>query len=170
MTPQFIPNVNLIKAFNSQVMLINDKLGAENGMTLIKAGADGPPIHTHPKQEEYFKIVSGQLEVYKINKWLTLKPGDEIHIPMATPHSYRSRHSNDCIFEYKLTPNGNFSEMMKSFERLQNAGKLKGTDLKSIIYLAMTFKKYKYEVRSVIPPNFVIQAMAGIGNILGFKL
>ncbi|MDX1940520.1 MAG: cupin domain-containing protein, partial [Saprospiraceae bacterium] len=145
MEREFIPNVDLIKAFNSQVMLINDIQGSENGMNLIKAGANGPPIHTHPEQEEYFKVVLGQLEVYKKDRWHILAKGDEIYIPKQTAHSYRSRHSEDCIFEYKLTPNRHFSEMMQSFEKLQDEGKLKGTDLKSIIYLALTFKKYKRE-------------------------
>lgn len=170
MEREFIPNVDLMKAFNSQVMLINDIQGSENGLNLIKAGANGPPIHSHPEQEEYFKVVSGQLEVYKKDKWHTLITGDEIYIPKHTAHSYRSRHSEDTIFEYKLTPNRHFSEMMQSFEKLQSEGKLKGTDLKSIIYLALTFKKYKREVRSVNPPDFVISVMAGIGKILGFKL
>lgn len=170
MKTEFKPNVDLMRAFNSQVMLINDKTGTENGLTLIRAGADGPPIHTHPEQEEHFLIISGQMEVYKKDKWHTLKAGDEVTIPKQTPHSYRSRHSEDCIFHYELTPNRNFSEMMKSFENLQNEGKLKGKDLRSIIYLAMTFRKYKAEVQSVQPPNFVISMMAGIGGLLGFKL
>lgn len=170
MERKFVPNVDLMKAFNSQVMLINDIQGSENGMNLIKAGADGPPIHTHPEQEEYFKVVQGQLEVYKKDKWHTLMPGQEIMIPKQTAHSYRSRHAEDCIFEYKLTPDRQFSDMMQSFEKLQNEGKLKGTDLKSIIYLAMTFKRYKSEVKSVNPPDFVISIMAGIGKIFGFML
>ena len=170
MKEEFKPNVDLLKAFNSQVMLINSIADSENGMTLIKSGANGPPIHTHPEQEEYFKVVSGQLEVYKKDKWNTLHAGDEIFIPKHTPHTYRSRTSQDCVFQYRLTPKGHFSEMMRSFEKLQNEGKLKGTDIKSIIYLAMTFRKYNREVTSVVPPGFIISIMAGIGKLIGFKI
>ncbi len=171
MTSEFKPNVNLMSAFNSQVMLINDIENSENGQTFIKAGADGPPIHRHPEQEEYFKIVKGQLEVYRKNEWKTLNQGDDIHIPKDTAHTYRSRHKDDCIFEYRLTPKRNFSGMMQTFEKLMNEQKLKGTsDIKSIIYLALTFKKYGSEVKSVNPPSFVISAMAGIGKLLGFKI
>jgi hypothetical protein len=42
--------------------------------------------------------------------------------------------------------------------------------LKSIIYLALTFKKYSQEYVSVVPPQFVINTMAGIGKILGLKI
>lgn len=171
MTTQFKPNVNLMKAFNSQVMLINDFENSENGMVLIKSVSDGPPIHKHPEQEEYFKIIEGQLQVYKKNEWITLSPGDDIYIPKDTTHTYRSRHTEDCIFEYRLTPKRDFSSMMKTFERLMNEQKLKGTsDIRSIIYLALTFKKYGNEVTSVRPPSFVITIMASIGKLLGFQV
>jgi quercetin dioxygenase-like cupin family protein len=171
MSAEFKPNVNLMKAFNSQVMLIDDLPGSENGQTFIKAGADGPPIHIHPEQDENFKVVSGQLEVYQVNKWITVKAGEEIFTPKNMAHTYRSRDKEDCIFEYRLTPDRNFSDMMRTFEKLINEGKLKGTsDIKSIIYLALSFKKYGSEVTSVNPPQFVINIMAGLGNLLGFKL
>jgi len=170
-TKEFKPNVNIMKAFNSEVMLLNDIENCENGQTLIKAGADGPPIHKHPEQEEYFKIVKGQLDVYKKDQWKTLAAGEEIFIPKDTPHTYRSRHKDDCIFEYRLTPKKNFSAMMQTFERLMNEGKLNGTsDIKSMIYLSLTFKKYGSEVVSVNPPPFVINIMAGMGKIFGFKV
>jgi quercetin dioxygenase-like cupin family protein len=170
-TTEFTPNVNIMKAFNSQVMLVNDIENCENGKVLIKAGADGPAIHKHPEQEEYFKIIEGQLEVYKENGWITLAEGQEIFIPKNTAHTYRSRHKKDCVFEYRLTPRRNFSEMMKTFEGLMNEDKLIGTsDFKSLIYLSLTFKKYENEVISVSPPPFVINTMAGIGKLLGYKV
>lgn len=170
-TPEFKPNVNIMKAFNSQVMLVNDIENCENGQVLIKAGADGPPIHLHPEQEEYFKIIQGQLEVYRKDEWITLKAGQEIFIPKQTAHTYRSRHTDDCIFAYRLTPKRNFSGMMQTFERLMNESKLTGTsDFKSLIYLSLTFKKYESEVVSVAPPAFVISILAGIGRLLGFKV
>jgi len=170
-TTVFQPNVDLMRAFNSQVMLINDVENAENGQTFIKAGADGPPIHKHPEQEEHFRILTGELEVYLKDSWRIVRAGEEIFIPKNTAHSYRSRHSEDCVFEYRLTPKRDFSGMMRTFERLIREGKLKGTsDLKSIIHLAMTFRKYGSEVTSVNPPAFVITAMAAIGRALGYRV
>ena len=171
MTTEFKPNVDLMKVFNSQIMLINDIENSENGLILIKAGADGPPIHTHPEQEEYFTVVSGQLEVYQKNKWIILKTGAEIFTPKNTAHSYRSRHTGDCLFKYQLTPKRNFSNMLMTFEKLTTEQKLNSTsDIKSIIYLALTFKKFRSEITSVNPPQFVINSMAGIGKLLGFKI
>ncbi|HVF81387.1 MAG TPA: cupin domain-containing protein [Flavisolibacter sp.] len=171
MPTEFKPNVDLMKVFNSQIMVVNNIDNSENGQILIKAGADGPPIHLHPEQEEYFQVVSGQLEVYHKNKWVTLKTGEKIFTPKNTAHSYRSRHTADCLFTYHLTPRRNFSDMLRTFEQLTTEQKLNSTsDIKSIIYLALTFKKFRSEITSVTPPHFVINIMAGIGNLLGFKV
>lgn len=170
-TIEFKPNVNIMKAFNSQVMLINDVQNCENGKVLIKAGADGPAIHKHPEQEEFFKIIEGRLEVFKKSEWITLNPGEEIYISKDTPHTYRSRDKEDCVFEYRLTPKRNFSEMMQTFEKLMNENKLTSTsDIKSLIYLSLVFKKYESEVVSVKPPDFVINIMASVGKLLGYKV
>jgi mannose-6-phosphate isomerase-like protein (cupin superfamily) len=171
MEKEFIPNVDLMKVFNSNCMLINDIENSENGIILIKTGTDRPPLHTHPEQEEHFIVIKGELEVYHKNKWVVVKEGEKIFTPKHMTHSFRSRHHEDCLFEYYLTPKRNFSEMLLTFEKLTNEQKLKSTsDLKSIIYLALTFKKYSKEYVSVVPPQFVINTMAGIGKLLGMKI
>ncbi len=171
METEFKPNVDLMKVFNSQIMLINDVENAENGLILIKAGADGPPIHTHPEQEELFKVLKGELQVYQTNKWVTVRAGEDIFTPKNMVHSYRSRDTEDCLFAYHLTPKQNFSNMLQTFEKMTNEGKLKSTsDIRSIIYLAMAFKKFSSEYVSVKPPAFVMSIMAGIGKLLGFKI
>lgn len=170
MDVQFMPNVDIRKAFNSEVMLINDEADAENGLCLVKAGADGPPIHKHPLQVEHFKVVSGYLEVYKKDKWVKLSPGQTLKIPKDTAHTFRSRDSKDCIFEYRVSPKGTFSEMLQTFASLMRQNKITSTkDIKSLIYLSMTFKKYKKDIVSVEPPQVIIEAMAGIGKLLGFR-
>jgi mannose-6-phosphate isomerase-like protein (cupin superfamily) len=171
MTPKFNPNVDLLKVFHSQMMLIDNIENSENGQILIQAGADGPSIHTHPEQEEYFKIIRGQLEVYHKDKWVTLKAEEDIITPINMPHAFRSRHQEDCLFEYRLTPKGNFSKLMRTFERLSNEGKLnKLSNLRSIIYLSICIKMYSSEYVSVKPPQIVINIMARIGKLIGFKI
>lgn len=168
---QFEPNLNLLKIFKSEVMLLNNQADSENGISLIQPGGDGPPIHTHPFQEERFKVLQGYLEVYKKNRWHKLTAGEEIIIPKKTAHTFRSRDTEECYFEYSVTPKGNFTGMLQTFEKLTEEGKLKSTsDLKSNIYLSMVFDKHSAEIKSVSPPHFVIKTMATVGKILGFQV
>jgi quercetin dioxygenase-like cupin family protein len=168
---EFVPNVDHLVPFNSQVMLVNDVTGSENGMVLILANTDGPPIHTHPLQEEVISVVEGELEVYKDKKWNKLGPGQFVYVPKNTPHTYRNRSANKCTFQYLITPKGSFSDMMITLEKLAKQRKLTSTsDFKSIVYMAMTFNKYKKDVRSVTPPPFVMTIFSWIGRLKGYTL
>jgi len=167
----FVANVDIMIPFNSKVMLVNDIAGSENGQTWIRARTDGPPVHTHPLQEEWIQAISGGLEVYLNKKWNKLLPEESILIPENAPHTYRNSSPDDCVFAYKITPKGNFSEMMQCFEQLSKDSKL--TSLKkfsSLLYLAMAFKKFKKDVRSISPPDFVMTIMAAIAKLRGYKI
>jgi quercetin dioxygenase-like cupin family protein len=167
----FVHNVDHLVPFNSQVMIINDVPGSENGMNLIRPNTDGPPIHAHPLQEEVLTVVEGTLQVYRENTWLTVNAGESIHIPKNMAHTYRNRSETSCIFEYKITPKGSFSQMMVTLETLSKERKLTSTkDIKSIIYMAMTFKKYNKDVRSVTPPDFVMSIFSWIGKVKGYRI
>lgn len=167
----FVPNVDHMVPFNSQVMLINDVAGSENGMVLILANTDGPPIHTHPLQDEVISVVEGELEVYKDKKWNKIKPGERVFIPKNAPHTYRNRSKDACTFQYLITPKGSFSEMMVTLEKLSKERKLTSTkDMGSIVYMAMTFDKYKRDVRSVAPPPFIMSFFAWIGRLRGLSI
>lgn len=168
---KFRANLDLSRPFRSKLMILNDLEESENGLILHEAGADGPLIHSHLYQEELFTIIEGELEVYKDKKWNKLSAGQTIYIPVNAPHSYRSRSAKDCLFSYRITPKGGFTEMMMCFEQLSREGKIKTfKDLRSLIYLSMAFKKFGKEGKSVDPPDFVINIMAKLGKILGYKI
>lgn len=167
----FQANVDMSDPFRSKLQIINDIPNSENGIVLHEAGADGPPVHAHPLQEEWLTVIEGELEIYLNKKWNKLLAGETIHIPKNSPHSYRSRSKSDCLFAYKITPKGGFSEMMRCFEKLGKSGKLKSlSDFKSLIYLSMAFKNFKKDVKSIEPPDFVMSTMAWLGKVLGFKI
>ena len=165
------PNIDITKAFSSTVMAVNDLDDGENGMTFVQAGADGPPIHTHPAQQEVFKVLKGNLEVYRLDQWHQLGEGDELIIPQNTAHTFRSRDTADAYFEYTVTPRGNFTGMLQTFEKLMVEEKIQSnSDLRSMLYLAMVFKEHEKEIVSVTPPHFVMTLLSGIGKVIGFKI
>lgn len=167
----FQPNIDITKAFHSTVMTLNDRHNAENGITFIESGADGPPIHLHPQQEEIFKVLQGKLEVYRKDQWHSLEAGDELVIPKNTPHSFRSRDAAPSYFEYIVTPKGNFTGMLQTFEALMLADKIRSnSDLRSLLYMAMIFKKHEQEIVSVTPPQFIMTGLSAIGKLIGFRL
>ena len=165
------PEIDMLASFGSAIISTNESGNSETGVAFLKAGWDGPPIHVHVEQDETFRVLQGTLEVYKQDKWIQLSEGEEIFIPKNTPHSFRSRSSADCYYEYVITPKGGFTDMLRTFERLSQADKIRSNkDLRSLMYMAMVFKQYEHEVQSTTPPQFVMTALAGVGKLLGFRL
>ena len=170
MLSNFKPNIHL-PAFKSEVMSVDNEENVAHGFSLIEPGADGPPIHIHPVQQETFRVIKGELEVYEGNRWYKISEGEEIVIPKTTPHSFRSRSVERTYFEYKVTPKGNFTNILKSFETMMKNGKIKTeSDLKGKIYMSMVFQKHKSEILSTKPPHFVVMGMAWVGKALGFSI
>jgi len=48
----------------------------------------GPPTHSHPLQEEAFKVISGRLGVELEGKQQVLGPGEELIIPAGKAHRF----------------------------------------------------------------------------------
>lgn len=159
----FQPDIN-IKALGIQIQM-KEEAGAEAGTALLQANTDGPPIHLHPSQDEIFKVLQGELQVFKKDQWITLKAGESIFIPKKTPHSFKNNSSKTVLFEFHMTPRVRFTEMMKHMEELANQDKIKGQDFKSVMYLSKVLSAYPDVTQNVKPPQFVINTMAKAANL-----
>ena len=85
---------------------------------------DGPPLHTHDVFTESFECIAGQLTLkYQTNKnEIHLKAGETFTAPIATPHTFLNRASEELIFRVKLTPPRHFEESMRIHYGLMNDG------------------------------------------------
>jgi quercetin dioxygenase-like cupin family protein len=54
----------------------------------ISEGASGPPLHRHPGSGETFIVVTGRLLVHVEGRLRGLGPGDELHVPRGTAHTF----------------------------------------------------------------------------------
>ena len=110
-------------------------------IALLTEGPIGPaiPRHQHEKVTELFHCLNGQMEMYVGEGFVTLDPGDFLHVPPKTPHSFQLK-KHDTRFLGFVTP-GHF----ESFFR----------------YLCEPFDGYRYPL---VPPPFrfdrVIQHLA----------
>jgi mannose-6-phosphate isomerase-like protein (cupin superfamily) len=50
-------------------------------------GGQEPPEHHHPRQEEHFEVLEGELRVRIDGHEQTVRAGETVVVPMATPHS-----------------------------------------------------------------------------------
>jgi len=116
-----------------QVYTILGNSTHSNGVfiALLTEGPIGMPIprHRHEKVTELFHCLNGQMEMFVGDGFLTLDPGDFLHVPPKTTHSFQLK-KHDTRFLGFVTP-GDF----ESFFR----------------YLCVPFEGHRYPL---VPPPF----------------
>lgn len=100
-------------------------------IALLTEGPPGPaiPRHQHEKVTELFHCLNGQMEMYAGEGYITLDPGDFLHVPPKTPHSFQLK-KHDTRFLGFITP-GHFEPFFR--------------------YLCEPFEGYRYPL---VPPPF----------------
>ena len=128
-------------------------------------------IHTHPFQDEYYKVHQGEIELFLDGKWKTLKADEEAFIPKQAVHGFRNRSAHPACLTNIHTPGLHFGASLVAMESLVKAGKINGvTGLKNLLYLSQHALKYAETIVSVKPPMFVLKIMAKLGILLGYKI
>jgi len=51
------------------------------------SGGQAPPEHHHPRQEEHFEVLEGELQVRIGDAERTVRTGETIDVPPGTPHA-----------------------------------------------------------------------------------
>ena len=81
-----------------------------NGACFIFEGvtppAGGPPPHIHHRQEESFYLLQGTLTIQAGRQTFRASPGDFIHIPRGTVHSFKNDGNTDAKLLTTVSPAG----------------------------------------------------------------
>jgi quercetin dioxygenase-like cupin family protein len=158
------PDVDNLEALGSQITW-KKEAGSAAGTVLILPKTDGPPIHFHPIQREEFQVLQGELQVYKENKWITLKAGEGILIPARTAHTYKNTSNETAVFDFCITPKGRFKSMIEEMDASVQQGKITGKNLTSMMRLSKIMAAYPDVTQNVAPPQFVIKAMGKLASV-----
>lgn len=70
----------------------NDSTGGEFGLYKVELGARsaGAKTHFHKAMSESFSILSGELELYNGEKWVTGRVGDFLYVPIGGLHAFKN--------------------------------------------------------------------------------
>jgi quercetin dioxygenase-like cupin family protein len=66
----------------------------------------GPPPHIHHREEESFYLVEGTLSIQAGRRTFQASPGDFVHIPRGTVHSFRNNGTVDARLLTTVSPAG----------------------------------------------------------------
>jgi quercetin dioxygenase-like cupin family protein len=168
---EFPPSVGLTFDFKKSAADTGGEYLEIDGTLL--AHKDGPPVHTHPHQEESLHVLSGTLNVFAEGRWRQLRAGESVTVPPGAPHTLKNTHDEDTRAITVVRPALSFHDFMSTFCDLATSGKIRSLppkDLASLLYVSMLFVRYEDTIVSVKPPAVVLKLLAFVGRRLGYGL
>jgi len=134
-------------------------------------GAIGPPKHFHPRQEESWRVLEGELSVFVDGAWRTLGEGESLSIAPDTVHTLRNRSSGPVRFRDVHEPALDFQDYIESLHRLAAAGRLTSRMTPStVIHGAMVLREHRTTQLSASRAQRLAEtALSAVGRALGYR-
>jgi quercetin dioxygenase-like cupin family protein len=133
--------------------------------------AVGP--HTHPHQEERFKILSGQLKTWLDKRESTLASGDELVIPAGAPHYWTNAETEPVKMIVEFRPALRWETVFETVFGLARDGKTDKKGRPNPFQMAVIFDEFKDEAGPVtIVDRFLFKlkpGMAVLGRRMGYQ-
>ncbi|QJW90311.1 cupin domain-containing protein [Spirosoma taeanense] len=114
-----------------------------------------PAPHYHPRQEENFKILSGELTVRIDGQVKTFRPGDELHIPPKTVHSMWNQSSQRTIVNWQVQPALDTEFFLETATGLANDGKVNAAGRPPLLQVALLANRFSDVFRLEKPSRSV---------------
>jgi mannose-6-phosphate isomerase-like protein (cupin superfamily) len=134
--------------------------------------APGPPPHFHPRQEERWEVLDGELEVQVDGSWRTLRRGESASIPAGHVHTLRNRGGEPVRVLDVHVPALDFQDYMEDLSRLTDAGKITSLrDPRSLLYLATVLRDHRTtQLTASRGQRFAESVLAGVGKLLRIRV
>jgi mannose-6-phosphate isomerase-like protein (cupin superfamily) len=133
-------------------------------------GALGPPKHFHPRQEESWRVLEGELSVLVDGAWRTLGEGESLSIAPNTVHTLRNRSDSVVRFRDAHEPALDFQDYIEALHRQTAAGTMTNRMTPStLIHGAMVLHDHRTTQLSASPAQRIAETvLAWIGRVLGY--
>lgn len=133
-----------------------------------------PPLHVHPKAKESYKVLEGSMRVNVDGDWRTLRAGEDVTVPAGVPHTLGpDPDSNEGATLINVhDPALGFESFFREFHRLSSTGiaTFPPTNPRSMLHVAMLFNAHREELKSVRPPQRVLDVLAFVGRRVGYEI
>lgn len=114
---------------STHYLATNESTGGEFGLYKAELGARsaGAKTHFHKAMSESFYILSGELELYNGEKWVTGRAGDFLYVPVGGLHAFKNVTDEPMSMLMLFSPGAPREEY---FERVAEMAQLGGEELK----------------------------------------
>jgi mannose-6-phosphate isomerase-like protein (cupin superfamily) len=132
-----------------------------------------PPPHYHPKQQEDFLVLEGELMVRVDGKAKVLKCGDRLHIARNVVHSMWNQSGRRTVVRWKVAPALATEYLLETASGLACEGKVDSNGKPSLLQIALTLNHFSSVFRLAHPPFFiqkiVFTLLSPVGRLAAYR-
>jgi quercetin dioxygenase-like cupin family protein len=130
--------------------------------------------HIHPRQEERFEVVEGELTVSIKGEEMVCPAGEVVAVPPGVRHYFANLGSEPVTAILELRPALRMEDVFETLAGLAREGKARRDGLpRNPLQLAAFASEFADEIRGVSPPHAVqrviIPPLAALARLLGFR-
>jgi hypothetical protein len=129
-----------------------------------------PPTHLHPRQEERFEVLAGEINLLLDGERRTLREGDTLTIPPGTPHQMWA--DTPARQRWETRPAQKTARFFETLWGMQQDGRLEGDPRRSKLQMAITMRHFRDEIRVVGLParqRIALPFLAVVARARGVK-
>ena len=120
-----------------------------------------PPAHFHPRQEERFEVLSGNLIANVDGEERALAKVELLVIPPGTPHAMWAEESGTRV-NWQTLPALNTEAFFETLWGLAKDGKTNEKGVPNLLRVALIAREYEAEFRLASPPWVVQRVLFGL--------
>ena len=132
-----------------------------------------PVLHYHPFQDEYFKILDGEVTAKIGTRLRVLHKGNELHIPAGTHHAMWNPTAQTATINWKTLPALESEYLFETITGLVNDGKTGKNSRPHLLQMVMTGNRFSKVFRQAKPPyllqKILFYALTPLAYLLGFR-
>jgi len=152
-----------------------DTGGEVLSVDLVVSPRGGNPLHVHPRQEEYFKVVSGTLGVQVGDERRWLGEGEEAIVPPGTlDRWWNDSDDAEARVSAELRPALHSEVFFETLYGLASDGKTDASGAPNLLQYAVTLNGInKDEIYLASPPvpvqKAILATLGPVGRLLGYR-
>ena len=119
----------------------------------LRPGGHVPARHVHPRQEERFTVVKGDVRFRVGKRTIVARAGDSLHVPRGTPHWFGNTGPTEAEIHVEVRPALRMQELFETSVQRSNAG---GPWWSRLVALALILFDFRHEVGVPNVPAFLV--------------
>jgi hypothetical protein len=130
--------------------------------SIYETNSARPAAHYHPRQEERFLVLEGELMVRVDDVEKILKQGDHLHIARNVVHCMWNQSGRRTVVSWKVMPALNTEYLLETAAGLAQDGLTDKSGRPAILQVAVMMNRFSNVFRLANPPFFIQKIIFGL--------